>query len=123
MLIGFVTEDWQEFISLAAGRHTHILHTDRKETSPDCDDVSRISEMHEIKPHFDQQSYSISYPVATFNLPSSCSNCRSCNENECPYLSIQNRKQCTMKIKNFHVNADSELLTINVSVLTTPPIK
>ena len=64
-----------------------------KKTSPECDDIAGTTDMHEINIHLDQQSEYASYPATTINLPYSCSNCRSCNENEFPCLSILNMKQ------------------------------
>ena len=83
-----------------------MLHKDVKNISIDCDAMAGTLDTHELKPYFNQQSDFTSYPVTIINLPCSCSNCRSHNENEPPYLNTRNRKQYTMKIKNIHVNED-----------------
>ena len=63
MLIGFITEDQQDFTSLAAGGHTNKFHAEVKKTLPDCDDIAGTSDTYEINSHLNQHSESTYYPV------------------------------------------------------------
>lgn len=120
---GFVVESMAHYNQLKEQGHKHVVYTNRKEIGDDVapvEDTNNFFQVNSAKTLVDPQSDS--FPLYSYTLPCSCSDCRF--GDDCTFLNMRDKKRNVLKLKKKLVShSDEELKNMNIERLTIPALK